>query len=51
MAGRSGAGRVTTRNLEVVDVDPERNLLLLRGAVPGHKNGLVRVCHSAQRSG
>ncbi|UCE85358.1 MAG: 50S ribosomal protein L3 [Deltaproteobacteria bacterium] len=51
MAGRYGDGRVTTRNLEVVGVDPERNLLLLRGAVPGHKNGLVRVCHSAQRSG
>jgi large subunit ribosomal protein L3 len=51
MPGRYGDGRVTTRNLEVVGVDPERNLLLLRGAVPGHKNGLVRVCHSPQRSG
>src|SRR2546426_2176753 len=39
MPGRMGGGRVTQRRLEVVDVDPERNLLLLRGAVPGPKNG------------
>ncbi|MAG32521.1 MAG: 50S ribosomal protein L3 [Deltaproteobacteria bacterium] len=43
MAGQHGNARVTTRNLEVVRVDPERNLLFLRGAVPGHKNGLVRI--------
>lgn len=43
MAGRMGAERVTTRNLEVVRVDAERGLLFLRGAVPGHADGLVRV--------
>ena len=43
MAGRHGNARVTTRNLQVVDVDAEHNLLLLRGAVPGHPNGLVKV--------
>jgi large subunit ribosomal protein L3 len=43
MPGRYGNERVTVRNLEVAQVDPERNLLLLRGAVPGHPNGLVRV--------
>lgn len=43
MAGRHGGGNVTVLNLEVVDVDAERNLLLLRGAVPGHRNGVVRV--------
>jgi large subunit ribosomal protein L3 len=43
MPGRMGGGRVTQRRLEVVDVDPERNLLLLRGAVPGPKNGTVEV--------
>jgi large subunit ribosomal protein L3 len=43
MAGRMGNRRVTTTNLEVVKVDAERSLLFLRGAVPGHKNGLVEV--------
>ncbi len=43
MFGRMGAARVTTRNVEVVRVDADKNLLLIRGAVPGHNNGLVRV--------
>ncbi len=43
MAGRHGNGRVTTRNLEVVRIDPENHLLLLRGAVPGPGDGIVRV--------
>lgn len=43
MPGRHGNARVTTRNLLVERVDPERNLLFLRGAVPGHANTLVRV--------
>jgi large subunit ribosomal protein L3 len=41
MFGRMGAARVTVRNLEVVAVEADRNLLLVRGAVPGHPNGLV----------
>jgi len=43
MAGHMGAERVTTRNLEVVRVDAERNLLLVRGAVPGARGGHVLV--------
>ena len=43
MAGRYGNRRTTVRNLQVVRVDAERNLLLLRGAVPGPNLGLVRV--------
>jgi large subunit ribosomal protein L3 len=43
MAGRMGGERVTTQGLEVVLVDPERNLLAVRGAVPGAKNGLVMI--------
>ncbi len=43
MAGRMGGHRVTVQNLEVVLVDPERNLLAVRGAVPGPKGGLVVV--------
>jgi large subunit ribosomal protein L3 len=43
MAGQMGNERVTVLNLEVVEADPERNLLLLRGAVPGPTGGLVMV--------
>jgi large subunit ribosomal protein L3 len=43
MAGRMGNERVTELNLEVVRVDPEKNLLFVRGAVPGHRNGIVSV--------
>jgi large subunit ribosomal protein L3 len=43
MAGQMGNERVTVLNLEVVQADPERNLLLLRGAVPGPNGGLVMV--------
>lgn len=43
MAGHMGSERVTTQNLEVVRVDPERNLLLIRGAVPGAPGGHVLV--------
>jgi large subunit ribosomal protein L3 len=43
MPGRMGGDRVTAQNLEVVLVDPERNLLAVRGAVPGAKNGLVLI--------
>jgi len=42
-AGHMGDARVTTKNLEVVRLDLERNLIFVRGAVPGHKNGVVRV--------
>ena len=43
MPGRMGGGRVTERGLEVFQVDADRNLLLLRGAVPGPKGGTVEV--------
>lgn len=43
MAGRYGADRVTTRNLQVVAVRPEDDLILIRGAVPGARNGTVVV--------
>jgi large subunit ribosomal protein L3 len=38
-----GGGRVTQRGITVVEVMPERNLLLVRGAVPGPKGGTVEV--------
>jgi large subunit ribosomal protein L3 len=43
MAGQHGSSRVTVLNLRVVQADPERNLLLVRGAVPGPEGGLVMV--------
>jgi large subunit ribosomal protein L3 len=41
MAGRMGGHQVTTLNLEVVQADPERNLILVKGAVPGPRGGVV----------
>jgi large subunit ribosomal protein L3 len=43
MAGQHGNSRVTVLNLEVVQVDPERGLLLVKGAVPGPAGGLLMV--------
>ncbi len=43
MAGQMGAERVTTLNLEVVQADAERDLLLVKGAVPGPRGGLVLI--------
>jgi large subunit ribosomal protein L3 len=43
MAGRMGGKRVTQLGLTVFDVDAQNNLLLVKGAVPGPKNGLVEV--------
>lgn len=43
MAGHMGAVKTTTQNLEVVRVDTERNLILIKGAVPGPKKGLVII--------
>ena len=42
-AGQMGNARVTVQNLRVVEADGERNLLLLRGAVPGARNGLLLI--------
>ncbi len=41
MSGHMGSVQVTTRNLEVVKSDPDRNLLLIKGSVPGGTNGLL----------
>jgi len=43
MAGHMGAKRVTQRGLQVVGADPERNILLVNGPVPGARNGIVIV--------
>ncbi len=43
MAGRLGNARTTAVNQEIVRIDTDRSLLFIRGAVPGHKNAIVRV--------
>jgi len=48
-AGRMGGDRVTTRNLQVVSVDLDQHLLVLRGAVPGAPNGVVIVRQAVAR--
>ena len=46
MAGRMGGEKVTVKNLELLHVDPERNLLMVKGAVPGSKDSLLAICKS-----
>ena len=49
LPGHYGVEQVTTQNLQVVDVDPEKGLLLVMGAVPGHRNGVVFVRPSIKK--
>lgn len=50
MAGRMGYDRVTVQNLEIVRIDAEHNLMLVKGAIPGPKNGLVHVRSTVKNS-
>jgi len=43
MAGQKGNKRITTLHLKIVDVRPEDNVLLIKGAVPGAKNSIVFI--------
>ena len=43
MGGRMGGKRATVRNLKIVDVIPERNLILVRGSIPGPKNSIIEI--------
>lgn len=49
MAGHMGAIQVTTQNLKIVKIDAENNILLIKGAVPGFKNGYVIVKTAIKR--
>jgi large subunit ribosomal protein L3 len=51
MAGHMGHEQVTTQNLEVVESDAERNVLLVKGAVPGPAGGLVIVRNAVKHAG
>lgn len=47
MGGRMGGDQVTVKNLRVAKIDPENNLIYIRGAVPGGKNAVVVIRHAA----
>jgi len=44
-----GVDRVTIQNLEVIDVDKENNLIMVRGSVPGHKNNYLVLQEAVKR--
>ena len=50
MPGRYGNKRNTVQNLKVIKVDAERNMLVVKGAVPGPRNGLLMICKAAKSS-
>ncbi len=43
MPGRMGSDRITVKNLKVVDIKPEENVILIKGAIPGSKTGIVEL--------
>ncbi|WP_313756273.1 50S ribosomal protein L3 [Tissierella sp.] len=49
MAGRMGNERVTVQNLEVVRVDADKNLILIKGAIPGPKKGIVTIKETVKK--
>ncbi len=49
MAGHMGNAKITSRNLEVVSADPERNILLVKGTIPGARNSLVILRKQVRR--
>ena len=48
MPGQYGNERVTIQNLEIVKVDAQRNVLLIKGAIPGPKGGIVTVTNTVK---
>ena len=48
--GGGGAERVTVQNLEIVKVDVENNLIAIKGAIPGPKNGTVTICDCVKKA-
>jgi large subunit ribosomal protein L3 len=49
MAGRMGGAKVTIKNLEIAAFDKQRNILMLKGAIPGHKGKMVKIYIPKQR--
>ncbi|MDW7712077.1 MAG: 50S ribosomal protein L3 [Deferrisomatales bacterium] len=51
LAGQMGNRRVTVQNLQVVEVDPDRNLIMIRGALPGAKHGALMLRNAVKLGG
>ena len=49
MPGRLGGKRVTVQNIQVVEVKPDKNIILLKGAVPGSRNGIITIKSSVKK--
>ena len=49
LPGHMGAEKVTVQNLEIVKIDAENNLIAIRGAIPGPKNGIVTICDCVKK--
>ena len=49
LAGHMGAEKVTIQNLEIVKIDAENNLIAIKGAIPGPKNGIVTICDCVKK--
>ncbi len=50
MPGHMGMDQVTVENLRVMQIDQDQNLLMLQGAVPGHKNSLITINRSRKKA-
>jgi len=50
MAGHMGDETVTVRNIEIVEIRPDKNIVLLKGSVPGSRNGIVQLVKSGDES-
>ena len=50
MAGHMGAEKVTVQNLEIVKIDAENNLIAVKGAIPGPKNGIVTIVDCVKKA-
>ena len=50
MAGRLGNKKVTIQNLKVLNIDMENNLIILKGAVPGHKGSVIKIVDSVKKN-
>jgi large subunit ribosomal protein L3 len=48
MAGQMGNETVTVRNIEVVEIRPDKNILLVKGSVPGSRNGIVQLVKTGE---
>ncbi len=49
LPGHMGAEKVTVQNLEIVKIDVENNLIAIKGAIPGPKNGIVTICDCVKK--